>query len=313
VRRTLNTPSDFSFRSAVCSHGFFVLAPNVWDPTHNTLDTVVTVNADLAARVRLSESTTGKVTVRCDGQLTSDACAAVISAVRRILRLDEDLTAFHEMCRRKRSHEAAARMRFGRLIRSASLFEDIVKVICTCNVTWRQTTAMIAHIVDHWGVPTRDGRRKGFPTPERLARVSANALRRIARVGYRAAFIHRLARDVVAGKMNLDGIEHFDGSSDALYRRLRKIHGVGDYAAGHLCMLLGHHDRLAIDTEMMRFLKTRHPRKRFTPARIREYYDAWHPYQFLAYWFELWQDYIQRHGDADQWQPNDIGRSITSS
>jgi hypothetical protein len=31
------------------------------------------------------------------------------------------------------SHRAAARLRFGRLLRSASLFEDIVKVICTCN------------------------------------------------------------------------------------------------------------------------------------------------------------------------------------
>jgi 3-methyladenine DNA glycosylase/8-oxoguanine DNA glycosylase len=313
VRWTLKTPSDFSFCRAVCSHGFFVLAPNLWDPARNTLDTVLTVHDDLSMHVRLSESAGGHVTVRCEEKLSSDVRTAANSSIRRILRLDEDLTAFHEMCRKRKTHRIAAEMRFGRLIRSASLFEDIVKVLCTCNVTWRQTTTMIANIVENWGVPTRDGNGKGFPTPERLARVSSDKFKTIARVGYRAEFIHRLVRDVTSGEEDLEDIERSNGSSDELYRRLRRIHGVGDYAAGHLCMLLGHYDRLAIDTEMVRFFKTRHPRKRFTPARIRAYYDHWHPYQFLAYWFELWQDYIQRHGDADEWQPEDIGRRITSS
>ena len=264
-------------------------------------------------RVRLSARAGGRISVRCNEALSAETKAGATSGIRRILRLDEDLTPFHAMCRKKRSHEAAAGMRFGRLIRSASLFEDVVKVICTCNVTWRQTTTMIANLVEHWGVPTRDGDGNGFPTPHRLARVSADELKRIARVGYRAAFIHRLARDVASGEVDLDDLARFDGSSDALYRRLRRIHGVGDYAAGHLCMLLGHYDRLAIDTEMMRFLKTRHPRRRFTPAQIRKTYDLWHPYQFLAYWFELWQDYIQQHGDAEAWETEDIGRRITSS
>lgn len=277
------------------------------------LDTVITVSDDVAVRVVLAETAHGHVTARSDERLPSSTKARVTWGIRRILRLDEDLTAFHKLCVRKRSHAAAARMRFGRLIRSASLFEDIVKVICTCNVTWRQTTAMVSNIVEHWGISTRNAHRKGFPTPERLARVSINTLKRTARVGYRATFIHRFANDVAAGKTNLDDIESFHGPSDELYRRLRRIHGVGDYAAGHLCMLLGHHDRLAIDTEMMRFLKARHPRKRFTPGRIRQHYQSWHPYQFLAYWFELWHDYIERHGDSEHWQPEDIGRHITSS
>ena len=204
-------------------------------------------------------------------------------------------------------------MRFGRLLRSACLFEDVVKVICTCNVGWRQTVAMVERIVEHWGVPTADGRTRGFPTPRRLAEVPAEELRRLARVGYRASFIHDLARAVADSSLDLDDLEHFDGPPADCYRRLRKIRGVGDYAASHLCMLLGDYSRLAVDTEMVRLMRRRYPRKRLTPATIGVLYRRWHPYQYLAYWHELWSDYVRRHGRSDLWSPAVIGPRITTA
>jgi len=343
VRLTLAGPGDFDFRSAVCSHGFFVLAPNAWDPDRRTLSTVITLDNETAVPVAICETKSGNVSVRSRATLAPGQRAGVRSAVRRMLRLDEDLSGFHERCRRCSSYRRAADLRFGRLLRSTSLFEDIVKVICTCNVTWSQTVAMVDRIVSAWGVPASDHHAlRGFPTPQRLARVRPAALKRTARVGYRADFICRLVRDVVAGTLDLEAIERFSGAkpravddapspalssrnpdggpcmqnpsqlSDRLYKMLRRIPGVGDYAAAHLCMLLGRYDRLAVDTEMVRFFKHRHPRQRFTPASIRACYDRWHPYQFLAYWFDLWGDYTDRHGEADQWRPADVGRRITS-
>jgi 3-methyladenine DNA glycosylase/8-oxoguanine DNA glycosylase len=171
---------------------------------------------------------------------------------------------------------------------------------------------MVARIVESWGVSAGGGAERGFPTARRLADVSLRDWKRLARVGYRAEFLHRLSRDVVDGRLDLDAIEHFDGPGDELHKRLKCIHGVGDYAAGNLCMLLGRYDRLAIDTEMMRHLKTQRPRVRWTPARIRRHYDAWRPYQFLAYWYELWQGYTQKHGAAQNWTPEQTGRRITT-
>lgn len=230
-----------------------------------------------------------------------------------MLRLDEDLSAFHESCRHTASHRRAADARFGRLLRGACLFEDLVKVICTCNVTWRQTVAMLDCIVRHWGVPSDVDGRPGFPTPFRLARVGVSTLRTSARVGYRAEFIHRLAKDAAAGTLDLNAIERFAGPSDDLYRMLRTIHGIGDYAAGHLCMLLGRYDRLAIDTEILRFLRQCYPRRNWTPERIRQHYRRWHPHQFLAYWYELWRDYVDRHGQSEHWHPDHTGRNITAA
>ena len=232
------------------------------------------------------------------------------------------------------THRQAAENGFGRLIRSASLFEDIVKVICTCNVTWRQTVTMVQAIVQHWGVPAAPGERgsceqsrdrkgaesgmspatapaHGFPTPARLARAGEANLKRLARVGYRAGFIQHLARDVADGRLDLQQIEQHTGPTDELCRVLRQIKGVGDYAAGNLAMLLGRYDCLAIDTEMSRLLTRRYPRRTWSPARMRAHYESWRPYQFLAYWFELWQDYVARHGAPEGWTADGVGRSIT--
>jgi len=312
VRMTLQPPADFEFRSAVCSHGFFVLAPNRWDPASQTLNTVITLDDENAIPIAIRASAHGHVAVRSPARLIRSRSAGVRRAVSRMLRLDEDLSRFHDRCRRCASHAEAAALRFGRLLRGASLFEDVVKVLCTCNVAWRQTVAMVDRIVRHWGVPAGAAGVNGFPTPSGLARVRVSALKRLTRVGYRAEFIHEFARSVASGRLDLAQLEQSEAGSEELYTRLRRIRGVGDYAASHLCMLLGYYDRLAIDTEMVRLLTQRHPRRRFTPASIRAYYQPWQPYAFLAYWYELWADYVDRHGRAEQWSPMGVGREITS-
>jgi len=312
MHKTIALPPDFDFGSAVCSHGFFVLAPNLWDPARRILRTVIALNDERAVEVAIRESGPTQLRIDTDERLSRADAATVVQAVRRMLRLDEDLSPFHDLCRQFPTHRRAARTRFGRLLRSASLFEDMVKVICTCNVAWRATVTMVERMVRHWGVPTVDGRSRGFPTPAGLAAISPAELRRKARVGYRAGYIHELACRVAGGRLDLDGLEHWPGSADERYHRLRQIRGVGDYAASHLCMLLGDYSRLAIDTEMLRLLKERHPRRRFTAASIRACYRQWHPYQSLAYWYELWSDYVGRHGRSDLWSPADVGPRITS-
>jgi len=303
-----------------------MLGPNRWEPTRQTLNTVVTLDDEVAAEIAITETQSGNITLTVADGLTPDQRRLVRLAVTRMLRLNENLAPFHKLCRQSPSHRQAAQLRFGRLLRSSCLFEDMVKVVCTCNVTWRQTVTMVENLVNHWGVPVhvemslrRPGkprsaglrRRRGFPTPQRLARVSPTQLKQKARVGYRAPFIHRLARQVADGTLDLDAMEQFEGTSDELFRMLRRLHGIGDYAASHLCMLLGRYDRLAVDTEMMRFLSEKYPKHQWTPGAMKKHYVHWHPFQFLAYWFELWCGYVAQHGQSDQWGLESVGRRIT--
>lgn len=313
VRLRLGVPDDFDFRNAVCSHGFFVLAPNRWDPARQRLRTVVTLSEEEAIAVEIAERAGGGLQATSPQHVTADERQCVTRAIRRMLRLDESLADFHARCRASSSHREAADLRFGRLLRSATLFEDMVKVICTCNTGWAQTVGMIDRIVTRWGVPVPHSAERGFPTPQGLAAVSPARLKAQARVGYRGEFLHRLARDAEDGKLDLGVFEDGSVPTEDLFGQLKQIRGVGDYAAGHLCMLLGRYDRLAIDSETLRFLTERFPRRRWTPAHIRAHYAGWQPHAFLAYWFELWQDYQRRHGPSAEWPPAQVGSRITQA
>ncbi len=289
----LAAPTDFCFEAAACSYGFYLLAPNRWEAGARTLHTAVPDDEGGAWAVRIDSPHVEKVRVRVAGAKPSRPQAAAIRrSVRRILRLEEDLSSFHAICKRHPSLDGAAQKRFGRLIRSATLFEDIVKVICTCNITWKQTVAIVESIVQHYGIPTRnDPAVRCFPGAERLAAARVSGLKNRCKLGYRAPFVLELAREIASGRLDLSTFENNGLSSDELFKELRTIKGVGDYAAGNLLMLLGHYDRLAVDTETVRHFKALFPRRNPTPTNIHRHYKAFQPYAFLAYWYELWTDY----------------------
>ena len=308
------TPDDFELSSAVCSHGFFVLAPNRWNGERSELHTTLPIDDQCVAAAAISADG-ANVCVNVPGcsKRSIESNQPMIASVRRILRLDEDLGPFQRLCAASDTHRAAARCRFGRLLRSASLFEDVVKIICTCNVTWRQTTSMVAALVRHFGAPAiNDANARGFPGPESLARVSSEALKAAARVGYRATSISRLARGVTEGTIDLAELEDPNLPTKELARRLKALPGVGPYSAASLGMLLGRYDRLAVDTEMRRFWKQHYPRRRQTVEAIERHYRPWQPYAFLAYWWELWRGYAETHGEPEQWETSGQGRQITT-
>lgn len=310
---SLAVPSDFSFHTAVCSHGFFVLAPNLWKPQEQLLHTAIALDDERAVVTRISMKR-DRLAIHipdCRSGLSSTDRDTIRSAVRRMLRLDEDLSPFHKLCRQFPSHIDAARKHFGRLLRGASLFEDMVKVICTCNIAWRQTVAMTARLATCYGAAClNDPAFKAFPTPARLTQASPLQLRKTCSLGYRAESISELSRRISKGELSLTDFESPTIDTERLYRRLLELRGIGPYAAANLCMLLGRYDRLAVDTEMTRFLKqqTGRPVSRATASRR---YAKWQPYPFLAYWWELWNDYVARHGPAEQWLNHEIGSKIT--
>ena len=241
--------------------------------------------------------------------LTRDEAADIRTGLARMLRVDEDLRAWHRM------HDEARRARFGRMFRSPSLFEDIVKTITGQNVSWSNTIRMNHLLVEHIG-------GGGFPTPEQLAAVDPpGRLNELCRVGYRDARIVRLARDVVSGEIDLDWFERSRAegrSSDEVFEAFKRIHGLGKYAAANLCMCLGYYDRIAIDTETYRhYCLTRGVDRPADPkplhALIEKEYGRYAPYQFLAYWFELWVDYQRRFGPAWAWEGITDGPNFTAA
>ncbi len=307
---TLRPPPRFNLPRAVCSYGYFVLPPNRWDVATQALHRPLRTAGGRVVKVVVRQRADGVLVAACHRTVPRADHGALKNQLRRMLRLDEDLSAWHA------AHAVAKTQRFDRMYRSPTLFEDVVKTITSCNVTWPNTISMNRLMVEHVG-------HGGFPTPEQLADFGEARLKERCRVGYRAQRIVRLARDVLAGSVDLAWFETPGRTSDELFEGFRSLYGIGPYAAGNLCHLVGVYDRLAIDTETYRHFCNTHKltRPKASDAAglkrlektISVHYGRYAPFQFLAYWFDLWQDYQARCGPAWRWDRDTDGASFTAS
>ncbi len=305
---TLSLPvaQDVDLPRVVCSYGYFLLAPNRWVPQTQTLER----SFRLAGRVVRTATTQpagpgNPLRIRCSTKLQRPHQAQLKQQLTRMLRLDEDFTRWH------RAYPDAKRRGFGRIFRSPSLFEDMVKTITGCNVTWRNTITMNRLLTQHVG-------RGAFPTPRQLSKWSEADLKQTCRVGYRAQRIIRLAQRFLAGDLDPSAFEDARLTDETVYQNLLALEGFGPYAASNMMQLLGRYDHLPIDTETYRHFRkfhgaTRQDNLKALDARIEAYYEPYRPYRFLAYWFELWRDYEQREGDAWTWERDTTGQQFTAA
>jgi len=293
-RLQLATPPGFHFWNTVCSHGWSILAPFAIDEDDRSLLRVLEVPGWGLVRVSLSQKRScGKLEARLESKtkLDSRALAETRRQLASCLRLDEDLSPFYRALSVEPLLRSARRRGDGRLLRAPTVFEDVVKMICTTNCTWKQTIAMVQRLVDAYGATDPIGGR-AFPRPEPIASGTESSFDRQVRAGYRSRYLYQIASDVASGNLDLESLrtERLDG--EELNRRLRVLPGVGPYAAAGLQTLLGHYDRLAIDTACRKMFAERHRRGRRAPDRsIEKYYERFGRYRGLAAWVELAQHY----------------------
>ncbi|HKO57869.1 MAG TPA: hypothetical protein VJ276_18520, partial [Thermoanaerobaculia bacterium] len=200
----------------------------------------------------------------------------------RMFQLDVDIGEFLSMTRASPAHAWVERVGFGRLLCAPTLFEDIIKIILTTNVTWSQTVKMAELMV------AVCGRNGGFPSAQDIARFTPQELKERCRVGYRATTIHRLAAGIVAGSIDLDAISDPGQTTDELFASYLTLPGIGPYGAAHLLAMDGRHDVIAVDTEFRRHVRqTYHKGRRVSDTTMLRRYAKWGRWKYLAYWAEL--------------------------
>ncbi|MCA1659188.1 MAG: hypothetical protein LC642_01410 [Verrucomicrobiaceae bacterium] len=120
-----------------------------------------------------------------------------------------------------------------------------------------------------------DGEVHAFPTPERIAELTEEDLRKCA-LGYRAKNLLATARLVATGEADLEQWSTL--SDDALRSRLCELPGVGAKVAN--CVMLFSYERLRafpVDVWIERVLKQKYfPRKRkVTPQELRRFCERY--------------------------------------
>jgi N-glycosylase/DNA lyase len=271
------------------SHGVADLPPNRIDEEAHTLETTLALPGRRARTIRIRAGRPGFALVESENVGARDA-VVLTDAARRMLRLDADLSAFYAAAGAD-AELAWACDGAGRMLRSPTVFEDVVKTICTTNCAWSATARMTTALVSELGLEAPDGRR-AFPTAQAMAEADQAFYKNIVRAGYRGPYLRSLAADVASGALDLEQLVDPDLPDDEVAARLLALPGCGPYATAHMMMLLGRYTRLILDSWTRPKYASLNGRKASDKAiecRFRRYRD----YAGLAFWLYLTRDWVE--------------------
>ncbi len=322
----LPVPADFVLARDVCSYGYFLLEPNHWDPSTHVFRTTIDLG-DRAVTFRIKQGETPERTptyrtirvdkgkplaVRPDVPLTAAEKTTAKRAIERMLHLNETQERIGEFHRLDKRFKPSGR---GRLMRSPTLFEDVLKTVTSCNVQWPSTIIMNRRLCEVVGRESASGLH-AFPTAEHVAKTRVASLRARCRVGYRDARIVELSRMFATGEIDAAWIENPATPDEDLWDAMLEWPGIGPYAAANIMQLLGRYHRLPLDTESVR-----HGRNvlGFTGSsakvmkKVNRYFEPFGEHRFRSYWFELWEFYERKRGPAWTWERETTGKTFTAS
>ncbi len=287
----LETPPGFSFKHTVQSHGWYDLPPYDLDAENERLTYVFRDPKTGKAGTGIVNGEPGKVRIEmADGRAKTDA--AILRDVKHLLRLDDDLGGFYESLAAEKRLAWVSDKGAGRLMRSPTVFEDLVKTICTTNCSWSLTKKMVTNLVDKLGDTASDG-RKAFPTPQAMADRDEAFYRHEIRAGYRSPYFAELAEAVAGGNLDPETWVQSELPTADLKKQIKSVKGVGDYAAELMLRLVGRYDGLALDSWVRgQFYKKHNRNKPCNDKKIEKFYKRFGTWRGLALWCDMTEEWF---------------------
>jgi N-glycosylase/DNA lyase len=283
-------PAGFDFKRTLASHGWYELLPFEL-VNSETLVRVLDVEDGAPVTVTITGDRQA-VNIHAKRRLGKRAAAAIERTVRHIFRLDDDIEQFYARVADEPEFAWIARDGAGRLLRSPTVYEDLVKSICTTNCTWALTKKMVEGLVTNLGRDAGEGRRT-FPTPAEMAAQPTEFYRDVVRAGYRSSYLKELADRVASGELDVESWQASELDTAALKREMKRVKGVGDYAAENLLKLVGRYDVLALDSWVRgKFFRTRNEGRTCDDKKIARYYSRFKAWRGLALWCDMTRDWF---------------------
>ena len=285
------------------SHGVASLPPMSLDEETGTFGITLPVNGYEPRTVHIEPGSSGKALVTATGPPLEQDEESLHSAVRYVLRLDEDLSGFYALAAEDPDLSWVTGGA-GRMVRSPTVFEEVVKTICTTNCAWSATERMVGALVEHLGERAPDAPDTGpygraFPTPQAMAGAGENFYRDVVRAGYRGRYLESLSRSVAEGSLDLEALGQASPEelpAEELEKRLLELPGVGPYAAAHVMVMLGRYSRLILDS----WTRPKYARlvgeESVTDAEIKRRFTRYGGYAGLAFWLYITRDWAPEPG-----------------
>jgi 3-methyladenine DNA glycosylase/8-oxoguanine DNA glycosylase len=280
----------------IVSHGVASLPPAEVDEDAQVMTITLPVVGARSRTVRIRQGRAGKARVDVLGPaLGSRSRAGLKDSVRTVLNLGEDLSPLYEVAASDPELEWIV-SGAGRMARGATVFEDVVKTICTTNCTWSATQRMVGALVEHLGEPSAGGYGRAFPTAEAMAETPEAFYRDVARAGYRGTYLRALAASVAEGSLDLEALAAASPEElpdDELAKLLLGLPGVGPYAAAHIMMLIGRHSRLILDSWTRPKYARLNGGRKASDRQIERRFCRYGAYAGLAFWLFVTRDWVE--------------------
>jgi N-glycosylase/DNA lyase len=267
------------------------LPPMRVDEEERTLTATLTVPGAKPRTVVVREGKRSAHVEVLGPRLGSQAEKRLQRVLRRVLNLDEDLSGFYEAAADD-PELAWAAQGAGRMLRSPTVFEEVIKTICTTNCAWSATVRMTTALVDHLGEPSAGDHGRAFPQPTAMAEAADEFYRDVVRAGYRGAYLRSISTAVAAGELDVERLLDPELEDAFVAERLLALPGVGPYAAAHVMMLLGRYTSLVLDSWTRPKYARLVGRKKVADSTIIRRFRRYGPYAGLAFWLFLTRDWV---------------------
>jgi 3-methyladenine DNA glycosylase/8-oxoguanine DNA glycosylase len=272
-----------SFARTVHSHGLARLPPAEVDTSPLVYRRRLRVG-ERVVEIAMREGN-ARIEAETTSRLRRSDAALVEAAIVRMFRLRDDLAPFYAAIARDDALRWASNGA-GRILASPTVFEDVVKTICTTNCAWSATIRMTRALAD-----LGEG---AFPEPERLAATPDSWYRDVARMGYRGPYVRSIALDVAGGRLDLETLLSAGRFTDAeVEESLLALPGIGPYGAAHVMQLLGRHRSLVLDSWTRPKYRRLAGRKQAADSTIRRAFARYREYAGLAFWLYLTRDWLE--------------------
>lgn len=271
-----------SFARTVHSHGCARLPPAELQES----PLVYRRSLDVGGRILVASMRElgGRIVVESSARLRRRDAATLEAIVARMFRLSDDLSPFYALLANGDPLGWAAGGA-GRILASPTVFEDVVKTICTTNCAWSGTIRM-TRALSELG-------QGAFPDAELLARTPDAWYRDVARMGYRGPYVRSIARAVATEGLDLESLGDARKHADAeVEEALLALPGIGPYGAAHVMQLLGRHQSLVLDSWTRPKYRRLAGKKQAADSTIRRAFARYGNYAGLAFWLYLTRDWL---------------------
>jgi 3-methyladenine DNA glycosylase/8-oxoguanine DNA glycosylase len=273
---------QFDFEKLIRSHGWVFLSPFEWCEDTKILNRPFSLSKNKKIKVKIQSRDTANnahinISWKNNHSLSYIHKTEIKNKIIRMIRLDEDFSEFHKICKGDPILSFVFKNKCGGMLRGATAFEDLVKTVCTTNCDWRNTKRMCDGLCKLAG--------GNFPVAETILKYSPKELSRKIPLGYRARTILEISDKTANGELNIDEWAR-NKNYEQIRASLKKIWGIGEYSINHLLVLLGDYSRIPVDSEVLAYLRKTHFMGEEVPNRKAVMpYDKYGKYKFLAFKF----------------------------